>query len=53
MVAQDFVIAGAMQAGTTAPAASQGEHPEVFMCSPKEPTCFAAQRGALDFSEPR
>ncbi len=52
MVAPDFVIAGAMRAGTTALSASLGEHPEVFMCSPKEPNYFAAQRGALDFSGP-
>ncbi|MGY1745249.1 sulfotransferase [Blastococcus sp. SYSU D00695] len=51
-VAPDFIVAGAMRAGTTALAAALAEHPAVFMCSPKEPNYFAVQRGALDFRGP-
>ena len=40
MSGPDFVIAGAMRAGTTALAWALGEHPDVFMCTPKEPSFF-------------
>ncbi|MFT4288066.1 sulfotransferase family protein [Nocardioides sp.] len=33
----DFLIAGAPKAGTTALHAALSQHPEIFMCSPKEP----------------
>ena len=48
----DFIIAGAMRAGTTALAAALGEHPDVFMCTPKEPSFFAVARGSLEFRGP-
>jgi hypothetical protein len=48
----DFIIAGAMRGGTTALAEAVGEHPEVLMCTPKEPNFFAVPRGALEFRGP-
>jgi hypothetical protein len=52
MACPDFVIAGAMRAATTALASALGEHPEIFMATPKEPNFFAAARGGLTFCGP-
>src|SRR4029079_2322923 len=35
-----FIVIGAMKAGTTSLARYLGEHPDVFVCSPKEPQFF-------------
>jgi hypothetical protein len=48
----DFLIVGAMRAGTTALASALAEHPQVFMTTPKEPNFFAVPYGALDFVGP-
>jgi hypothetical protein len=48
----DFLIVGAMRAGTTALASALAEHPQVFMATPKEPNFFAAPYGALNFVGP-
>ena len=48
----DFIIAGAMRAGTTALGRALAEHPEIFMCTPKEPSFFAARLGSLQFCGP-
>jgi hypothetical protein len=48
----DFIIAGAMRAGTTALASALGEHAEIFMATPKEPSFFAVAHGGLDFRGP-
>lgn len=48
----DFMIVGAMRSGTTALAAALARHPDVFICDPKEPSYFATEHGALDFSGP-
>jgi hypothetical protein len=48
----DFIIAGAMRAGTTALASALAEHPGVHMTRPKEPNFFAVAQGALDFTGP-
>jgi hypothetical protein len=48
----DFVIAGAMRAGTTALASALAEHPQIFMTTPKEPNFFAVACGALEFAGP-
>lgn len=37
----DFFIIGAPKCGTTALATYLGEHPQIFMCRPKEPHYFA------------
>ena len=37
----DFFLVGAAKSGTTALAARLDEHPEVFVCKPKEPNYFA------------
>lgn len=37
----NFFVVGAPKSGTTALATYLGEHPEIFMCSPKEPHYFA------------
>lgn len=50
--APDFVIAGAMRAGTTALAAALGRHPDVLMSTPKEPNFFATRLGALEYCGP-
>ena len=48
----DFIIIGAMRAGTTALAAALGEHPDVLVSTPKEPNYFATLHGALDYCGP-
>jgi hypothetical protein len=48
----DFIIAGAMRAGTTALADALAEHPGVHMTTPKEPNYFAVAHGALSFTGP-
>jgi hypothetical protein len=48
----EFLIVGAMRAGTTALASALAEHPRVFMTTPKEPNFFAVSYGALDFVGP-
>jgi hypothetical protein len=48
----DFLIVGAMRAGTTALASALAEHLSVFMTTPKEPNFFAVASGALDFVGP-
>lgn len=40
----NFFIVGAPKCGTTSLAAWLGEHPEVFMCDPKEPHYFSMDR---------
>lgn len=40
----NFLIIGAMKAGTTALADALGRHPDVFMCDPKEPNFFCESR---------
>ncbi len=52
MTAPEFIIAGAMRAGTTVLAETLAEHPAVFVTSPKEPNFFAVAQGALEFSGP-
>jgi hypothetical protein len=52
MTAPEFIIAGAMRAGTTVLAEAIAEHPSTFVTSPKEPNYFAVAHGALDFSGP-
>lgn len=48
----DFVIAGAMRAGTTALAEALGRHPGVFMTEPKEPSYFTYRHGGADYRGP-
>jgi len=48
----DFIIAGAMRAGSTALAQALAEHHAVFMATPKEPNFFAVPCGALEFRGP-
>jgi hypothetical protein len=50
--APDFVVVGAMRAGTTALATALDSHPDVFMCRPKEPNYFACLHGALEYQGP-
>jgi hypothetical protein len=50
--APDFVVVGAMRAGTTALATALDGHPDVFMCRPKEPNYFACLHGALEYQGP-
>jgi hypothetical protein len=42
-----FIVIGAMKAGTTSLARYLGEHPDVFVCRPKEPQFFI-ERGTWD-----
>lgn len=48
----DFIIAGAMRAGTTALAAALGNHSDITITTPKEPNYFATLFGALDYCGP-
>ena len=54
MVLPNFILIGAMKAGTTSLASYLGSHPEVFMAAPKEPGFFNPQRNwdrGLDWYE--
>ena len=42
-----FFIVGAPKCGTTALSSYLSDHPELFMCSPKEPYYFASDLGGL------
>jgi hypothetical protein len=48
----NLIIAGEAKAGTTALHAYLGQHPEVFMCRPKEPRYFAFRDRRPDFAGP-
>lgn len=52
MTDPDFIIGGAMRAGTTALAEALAEHPDISMTTPKEPSFFAVGSGALTFAGP-
>ncbi len=49
MKTPNFFIVGAPKSGTSALAKYLGEHPHVFMCSPKEPGFYSSDIG----SEPK
>ncbi|WP_372921898.1 sulfotransferase family protein [Roseovarius sp.] len=55
MTIPDFFLIGAPKCGTTSLAAWLSQHPQVFMCNPKEPFFFctdiAAQRAARSWNE--
>ena len=48
----DFIVVGAMRAGTTALAAALNQHPDIAISEPKEPNYFATLHGALEYSGP-
>jgi len=48
--APDFLVIGAARSGTTALTSFLGEHPDVFVCTPKEPHFLAFPGGAPHFS---
>ncbi|MGY1691430.1 sulfotransferase family protein [Geodermatophilus sp. SYSU D01105] len=50
--APDFLVIGAARSGTTALTSFLGEHPDVFVSSPKEPHFLAFPEGAPRFTGP-
>ncbi|WP_369132305.1 sulfotransferase [Modestobacter sp. I12A-02662] len=50
--APDLLVIGAARSGTTALTSFLGEHPDVFMCTPKEPHLLAFPGGAPRFTGP-
>ncbi len=48
----DFLVIGAARSATTALCDSLAQHPDVFMCVPKEPHFFAMQGRRPDFRGP-
>jgi Sulfotransferase family len=50
--APDFLLIGAARSGTTALASFLGEHPDVYVCAPKEPHFLAFPDGGPHFVGP-
>jgi hypothetical protein len=48
----DFLVIGAARSGTTALCDALAQHPDVFLCEPKEPHFFAMADRAPDFRGP-